>query len=522
MDSGLKLHYVEAICGSGKTHQMVKRIIDSEYPYYIIATPTTRLSQSICKEFRSQGYGGNVIIINSDKATDSVYREVTIALTNALASSDKHILIITHNTLMRIASRDKHQLLAKFNIFIDELPEEYCSPKTITVHNWNKNDCEWKPWINLDESVQSIQEVTLSDGCHEHVNRFLQNAQDYDETDIYKKDGIYDFLDHLSNSGRCAYARSNGSHKTFHYSNALALLRVIRQSKSVTILANNVVESLSVSTLSKLDNVKMIKLDWGLPTHYKCGDKVTIQVMLPEEYIYTKYLGQKKSDPNSDYSSDIKKDIFEAVKHELNKNDLFKQEETALVIANKKDHKNFSGFNPITNSVHGLNCWDDRNVAIYLSTCRLKPDEENTLKYIEDTHHITGLRDAAQTQRCYEACLQSLFRISIRRSFREEISHITFFVPSYDHAEYVSRYTPNCTIKLDHAIEIKKQISNDAKNLESVIKVLTMKKSQKGIKRSEGRLPIEEICKINEIGYGTYRSSIVRHRTELQQRGLMH
>lgn len=546
------LQFVQSVCGSGKTIKMVEEVIKSDALHYIIAAPTIELSQEISEKFKKKGL--EPTLVNSDNTSRMVGQHIASKLTEHCQRSEKTILIITVTALINLTSNDSIEKLGEFKVIIDEIPESYTEIQYVRIPDWDNSKHIWKDWLVVENSSDSHdhQEIHIRKECIPQALSFIEKRQSKESKscpDSYS-DEFYRLLEHLADIENFAILYKRSGDSVILYNNISSIVRIIKTAKSVTMMSNNVTQSLLVQMLNKIEGVKLQELHWKLDKNYNHGSKVKIYVMIKSKsgktIKYTTTLSNRKLNPDLPNSYTVKEALFAKVNELLLKKavssmcGMNKNISPPLIIANSDDLDKFSSCDTDiassgglavsslcdthTNAVHGLNKWKDKDMVFYLANCRLSPEERSYLKILERKHNIEGLIEGAEIQRTYEPCLQCLMRSSFRDSPHQDLKQVEevfFYVPSIDHAEYVKRYIPDATISFEHAIEIVESSEKEAHEIDILINVLKTKIAHLGIQKNRGKLLMKEILEMFGISRDQFERWKIKHRDILESMGLL-
>lgn len=120
--SGTIINYVDAICGSGKTTELIRHI-DNNFGYrknrICVVQPTAKLLRQTEAILSSMGIPATIIAGTDDKIK-YVSQNIVKKIVDYVKDNDsQHVLLITHAAFLAIEHWDNP---GKWNIFVDEIP----------------------------------------------------------------------------------------------------------------------------------------------------------------------------------------------------------------------------------------------------------------------------------------------------------------------------------------------------------------------------------------------------------------
>lgn len=138
-----KLKYIDGVCGSGKSYNVMRNIADGlTEGKFILAMPTKQMVHQTANVLRRNFELSNIYGLVSNDGEPSVTELFSIAIRD---SSKKHVIVLTHKALEMIGKRilldgKLCEILGEYVIFVDEVPSPILTAKvSVRVaenHHW--------------------------------------------------------------------------------------------------------------------------------------------------------------------------------------------------------------------------------------------------------------------------------------------------------------------------------------------------------------------------------------------------
>ena len=466
----LTIHYVDGLCGSGKTHSL-SRYISQQWDHgskYMIITPSKKLADQIYKQLNEGYVIENISLIHSDNSSNVVTDIMnTIKTINLMG---KGIIICTQQVFPRIPHFE-HK--GSWTLIVDEIPniEDYYSPSLPynydLVTKYLEIDEEITPTLyrlklkanesDLDPDAQNVIPFKGKETAQASARSFVNRSAD--SIDVI----IKPILQHMLQHHACF------THKE-HW-DKIVINQQVTSDKSVDMTHGNASNKLYFLTLLQpevylgFDKVIMMGANfeqsllfkyWHDYKHvefevcnpiknqlrydcYQNGYRLTITYFQEENW--SKYSGHK---------------LIEGVTREAYFARRVQEEMQGLsyvYMSNKDSVVDFLTGTQIPVISHGINDYMDIDHIYFAPALNRQPMHSAMLNALGiDSIYIT--RASA-----HEIAHQGIMRTSMRDP--DATRPVTAFVPDRATAEELARQFPNCTIRaIDGAIKKVKAVSN--------------------------------------------------------------
>ena len=468
----LTIHYVDGLCGSGKTHSL-SRYISQQWDHgskYMIITPSKKLADQIYSQLKQSAEIQNISLIHSDNSTQVVLDIMdTIKEINLMGNG---IIICTQQVFPRIPFIEHKK---SWTLIVDEIPniDDYYNPSL--PYNYNlvtqhlEIDEEITPTLyrlklkatqldpNPDPDAQNIKAFTGDKTAQASARLFVNRSDDSIDA-IFKP-----ILQHMLQHHECF---TNKEHW-----DRIVINQKVTSDKSVDMTYGNASNKLYFLTLlepevfSGFDKVIMMGANfeqsllfkyWHDYKHvqfevcnpiknqlrydcYKNGHRLTITYF--QEETWSKYSGHKLID-------DVTREAYYARRVHEEMQDL-----PYVYMSNKDSVIDFLTGTQIPVISHGINDYMDIDNIYFAPALNRQPMHIAMLNALGiDSVYIT--RASA-----HEIAHQGIMRTSMRDP--DATKPVNAFVPDRATAEELARQFPNCSIKaIDGAIKKVKAVSN--------------------------------------------------------------
>jgi hypothetical protein len=140
------IQYVEAICGSGKTEGLIKKLNESD-DKYMIAVSTNKNGEALAKRIDGS------IFVNRGDGGSKVYQKI-----QDVVGSYK-VIIVTHSGLATLTP--VAYLLTDYHLFVDELSGNLIASHSLTDVTKIGDYKHLKPYFKLkkEKSLQGVGKV---------------------------------------------------------------------------------------------------------------------------------------------------------------------------------------------------------------------------------------------------------------------------------------------------------------------------------------------------------------------------
>jgi len=433
----MKIHYVDALAGSGKTTAAIKYALQqAELGAKIaIVQPSTVLIDQTHKNItKSNTKNIRVTKIHSDCVSGQVKDKVQDHLRECNQSVGE-ILLITHQTYLSLPYWHNS---TSWDIIIDEIPQ--CHTKW--ENDLPVNHATITSYVELGENVDNYALISTKPGSEEEIRRVAEcrynDAQDKLCQDLCEKLNNYTTWD--------TYARVdswnkvvNGEEKGKHSLVAYSLLRPLSfgKYKSVTIMGAMFTES--VLYLLWKDQVTFVEhaaIASGLVTQtHTNGNLLTIKYMFEKDW--------SKTFRDSKYDGDT---IQSAVKAKI---DELMDGEQFIYAANNDDKIGLDLGYRVPNICHGLNKYERIHNAVFMSAINNKFSD---FGFMQNNNVSPEELKAAQS---HQIMYQTIMRTSLRKS--DDTNPKTVIVMDKKSAEYLQTYFPDCVVEAVGMVEPEKK-----------------------------------------------------------------
>ena len=424
----MKINFCSAPCGSGKTHQIIKRACEWAKlgRRVVVLQPTKELiEKTVQGELLRRPDAPTYKVFHGDTVSGSVARELTEYL--KWTDDEGQIVFATHQVLPYVGFWANQET---WHVFVDEAPQvhRHNSYKVPDTHRLITDLISLEPY----NSVYSLVKVADED----EMERIARN-KDHDE--IYEK--FRELSQTLLNQHWDSFVDTEKFEKLkAGKQDQLSVHSVLMPSvldgfKSVTIASANFTDTMVYRLWSakgvdfREDRALTSSLQFREHTN---GHLITIKYA--DESSWSKYRRLTKLDPAKDQEATVMDAIVQAAKATLS--------DKAFVWQANKDVPDtlFDGNGErLPNVPHGLNSYSHINNVVFLSSLNPASDHFRFLK----TQGISGpeVRRAIYHQALY----QSVMRTSIRDP--KNIEPKTVIVPDISAAEYLNGLFPGSRIE---------------------------------------------------------------------------
>lgn len=415
------IHYVDGICGSGKTEQLINYSTDVGYEKIIlIAQPTKALLEETARRLNSADPQLPTKIIHSEN-TDSVVSEIT----SHVKKSSMGVVLITHKSLFLLP--DNFPKKNKIELFIDEYPNIHQGwyGRFPIFHKFFWEHFEFTPVDNMfttmSVNIKNSSITTIDDWIKKrHIDDVFQNI---------------DWLESLRHPhiqmemSKAAYNKIefNGQN-TPNYGNiemhGYVKPSIVDGFNSVTVMGAHFLTSMLYYVWSYY-GVKFVP-HWafkGLATRHDQStcDRITIH-----------YLSEKNWSKNLINKFTENHDLFQMVHQAIG--DVIGSDTPYIWCANNSyedgSEKLVNG-ERIPNIVHGRNDWCGVNAIIFLSALNFRSSHYS---WLEKKFCIRPYWSKVAT--AFEILYQSIMRTSLRNP--DSTEPVTVIVPDRETAMYLA------------------------------------------------------------------------------------
>lgn len=412
-----KLFIHEYPPGSGKTHSMVKAIVDSECRV-VFAAPTLKLIYEIEQQL------DNCFVITGETPP----RGQTIAeylANNSQEVADARVILTTHATLLRYAD-----FFGERTLIIDELPLEILQFKSI--------------WTSMEDAAM----LRLIMSSEEQVKKRLrEHKQGSSELSDDKAEMLEAAL-----SSEFAIEEQQGKDKYgFHYA-YYTDPKKFENFEQIHLMAATVKDTMPYMYFTKLcDYQAGISCDSEFSVR---GNEMSNQVTIYPLVVF--------ADSDRDF---ISREVLEANFDEMVDIVQRNTEQNIITITNKEREKALKEpLELIPTKAHGLNAYKHKTEAAVIYSANPNPYQ---IPFMEKCSEALGydknyLTDAYVNQNVLDVVYQAVTRTAIR--VPDDNRPCKFFVPDMRAANWLMKKLPNAVIDASQAFNLKDKSGGQAGN----------------------------------------------------------
>ena len=432
----IKIHYVDGLCGSGKTYGLGKYIQQSPNQHkFIITTPSRILATQIYDQFIALGIEQVYKIHSPDKSTSAsasnVISEIMlkIDLINTLGHG---VIICTQQAFPRIEFFENDQ---SWTLVIDEIP---------TIDNFDAPTLPYNHNL-LSKYITLVEETDNTKGLYEIHSKDIKMHSNHDDVNKVFKHIVDDINDP---NYRCYTDKASWDKLVKHnqvtadtlqdaeYGNKLNKLYFLRllqptiyqEFKQVIIMGANFTQSLLYEYWSVFCNVQFIpfhEITTNLRyTKYENGHRLTIRYL--QEGNWSKTSADKMVNGKS------------KLNHFADLVEEFMEDRAFIYMTNNDDSREFTHGKKAPVISHGINHFSDID-NIYFSPALNNQPKHNTML------GELGIDNAfIKRAMFHEVAHQAIMRTSLRR--RDCLNPVTAIVSDKTTAEAIARQFPGCNI----------------------------------------------------------------------------
>jgi hypothetical protein len=458
----IKIHYVDGLCGSGKTFGLGKYMQKSPNEHkFIITTPSRSLATQIFDQFIELGIEHVYKIHSPDKSTSAsasnVISEIMlkIDLINTLGHG---VIICTQQAFSRIEFFENDH---SWTLVIDEIPsiDKFDAPTLPYNHNL------------LSKYITLGEETGKTNGLYEMHSKDMEIHSNHDDVNKVFKHIVDDINDP---NYRCYTDKAIWDKLVKHHQvtadtlkdaeygnklNKLYFLRLLQPTiyqgfKQVIMMGANFTQSLLHEYWSVFCNVQFIpfhEITENLRyTKYANGDRLTIHYLQEGNW--------SKTSANKMVNNKSKLDHFAKLVEEFMDNREF------IYMTNNDDSREFTHGKKAPVISHGINHFSDID-NIYFSPALNNQPKHNTML------GQLGFDNAfIKRAMFHEIAHQAIMRTSLRRDC---LNPVTAIVSDKSTAEAIARQFPGCHIgPINGCIKQVIGLSNTEKQSKSRLKNL--------------------------------------------------
>lgn len=458
------VNFVNAICGSGKSHCLKEYILsfnrEAVPEKFLIVVPTHALAEQFKQDLNLLRIPNHHIFVEG----------ATLNLKSTLADNfQTNVVITTHECFTNYCqlatfNPEMRSLLAKHNVVVDEIPDGWFGAEATIRHA--DRTAENFPFLDCLEERNGL--LYLREEKYDKLYHYYHEK--HANSDSLKK-VLYVALD----GGGVMHTECNSSYSFFAYTYN-PMLKAAIWAKSFTVLGAGVNRS---GFIWMVDNAAQIAVqeagEYLQPDPDRCKHKnvpIKIVVVLSEEI---KRAGQSElAHVFSNHLNEIKQIVGKKFIFATN-NDKPICDFQTIGLAELGDRM---GGEAVSMSSYGMNNYQDIHCAVFLGCANLSDkDRKRWADYCERIGwDFETVMEKKRQAMYFERCYQFLSRTSIRNT---DTDHpLVFVVPDMAAAEYLkTHYFPGSTIECLGIKKAGKQHETRLKVLEHKAQGLTPKET---------------------------------------------
>lgn len=428
--SPLRIQYVSAPAGSGKTHQLIKlagTMVASENRKVLIAQPTTELIRQTAAAIRQANPNINVqTIYNMGDG-----RAVTPMIVDHMENADKslgQVLLITHEALKRLPNAYR----VHWDLFVDEIPAVFeCIPLKVV-----KTHALLTQHLTLEDVARGISAVKIEAGHATAIESLNRN-----DTEDELLGHFAEITSHILDDNRtlmvetAEYEALISGTKERGEVNFFSILDAgfVDGYNSITFMGANAKETELFILWSNLNHASFVQHPiLGKKLRYQRhenGSRLTVHYLFENEWTKTRSttVDAKTGMTLLDSVGKYVQDFFAGQRF--------------LWVANKAaEMAMFDQNNKLPPVSHGLN-------KSHFMDCNAVA---STIALVHNTASASFLRMLGLTDQqirtiiCYQAEYQAIMRCSLRQP--DAIAPVTVIVPSRSSAEWIAAHFDGCSV----------------------------------------------------------------------------
>jgi hypothetical protein len=202
MDNKTKIYLVDGVCGSGKTHSMVRHISESYAAglKFVIAQPTKHLCEETTAQLNALGVP-TVYVSNDDPTmagkTYHSYQQAVRKLTNGRQGG---VVITTHHTFFANQHELRDVTRSKLHLFFDEIPQV---DSTTYLNVKRHHDFIERHFDVSDTGDHQLLDFEIKPGSYHQLEDFREVG--LSGKDLFIGKDVCDFLSVMLDMGRRKY-----------------------------------------------------------------------------------------------------------------------------------------------------------------------------------------------------------------------------------------------------------------------------------------------------------------------------
>jgi hypothetical protein len=429
----MKIHFVDGLCGSGKTHGLGKYIQQFRFQKFIITTPSIALAVQIYNQFESLRIGQlHAIYTKSDVITSINIPAEIMAKIDQINKIGHGVIICTQQAFPRLDFFENKQ---DWTLIIDEIPtiDKFDSPSLPYNHHHVSKYIELGEEVGNSKGLYEIRANGLiMPSNHDAVNAFFKNiVEDINDPNYhcYTDKANWDKLvirNQVTTDTLHDAAFGNNQNKMYF----LRLLQptIYQGFKQVIIMGANFEQSLLHhywSIFCGVDFIPFHEITANLRyTKYDNGERLTIHYLQEENW--------SKHSAGKLVNGKTKLDHFAKLVEK------FMGDQEFIYMTNNDDSREFTSGKKAPVISHGINEFDVID-NIYFSPALNNQPKHNQMLF------ELGLDDAfIKRAMFHEVAHQAIMRTSLRRPDCQK--PVTAIVSDKATAEAIARQFTGCHI----------------------------------------------------------------------------
>lgn len=415
-----QLNLINAICGAGKTTQLVNNLSSLEHfndsDKWIVAVPTKLMISQLHHSLHQAGYNLPISVITSSDTDLSVF----LRMSQALNERNTRLILCCHKALESLGAEMlvNNQLstaLSNWNLFIDEVPDAFSTAK-LTI-----NDEFYHAWLNCVD----VQDDGFYIANKDQIKHLTGMWQERCLLSTALRNNLFNLI--------------NGYPCQIHEKEIISwghspIVDVLKLTKSSYLAAASVERSPFVFVANQLCDVDVIKSPLFQPNELRNKHKSNRVTIKP-------FLVKRASKTMLDSSPQIISDMCDFVGKNIGDSYIYSCNKSLQRLITPKVKGELAPF-----VAHGLNTWIGVNNAAWLSVARMSSIEKQLANRLSKHTNCDGpaLIKCIEDFRQQEAAYQFVMRTSLRnQASNDPVSLVVVdqYTADYLHDNYLNDAT---------------------------------------------------------------------------------